>query len=103
MTVSSPDVRETLEYRSAAEIVRLLPTGLFLIFAGLFIFVLVDLHREPWTLIGIVLCWVFGIGVTGVALWTRFNPGKPLFTLSPAGIHYRVPWVKELLIPWREI
>ena len=38
MTVSSPDVRETLEYRSAAEIVKLLPTGLFLIFAGLFIF-----------------------------------------------------------------
>ena len=103
MTVSSPDVRETLEYRSAAEIVRLLPTGLFLIFAGLFIFVLVDLHREPWTLIGIVLCWVFGIGVTGVALWTRYNPGKPLFALSPAGIHYRLPWVKELLIPWREI
>ena len=103
MNVSGADVRETLEYRAAAEIVRLLPTGLFLIFAGLFIFVLVDLDREPWTLIGIVLCWVFGIGVTGVALWTRYNPGKPLFALSPAGIHYRLPWVKELLIPWREI
>ena len=31
------------------------------------------------------------------------NPGKPLFTLSPAGIHYRVPMVKEVLIPWQEI
>ena len=103
MNVSGPDVHETLAYRAAAEIARLLPTGLFLIFAGLFIFALVDLDREPWTLVGIVLCWVFGIGVTAVALWTRYSPGKPLFALSPAGIHYRLPWVKEALIPWREI
>jgi hypothetical protein len=103
MTVSSPDVHDRLEYRAAAEIVRLLPTGLFLIFAGLFIFALVNLDREPWTLIGIILCWVFGIGVSAVALCTRSNPGKPLFTLSPAGIHYRIPWVEELLIPWCEI
>jgi hypothetical protein len=41
--------------------------------------------------------------VNGLALWTRYNPGKPLFALSPAGIHYRLPWVKELLIPWGEI
>jgi len=103
MNVSGPDVHETLEYRAAAEIVRLLPTGLFLIFAGLFIFALVDLDREPWTFIGIVLCLAFGSAVTGVSLWTRLSSGKPLFTLSPSGIHYRIPWAKELLIPWREI
>ena len=37
-------------------IVRLLPTGLLLIFLGLVIFALVDLDREPWTFIVIVLC-----------------------------------------------
>lgn len=103
MNVSGRDIDQALEYRAAAEIVRLLPTGLFLIFAGLFIFILVDLDRAPWTLIGIVLCLAFGIALTGVALWTRYRPGKPLFALSPAGIHYRIPWVKEVLIPWREI
>src|SRR5262245_22620418 len=103
MTASSPDVHQTLEYRATTTVVRLLPTGLFLIFAGLFIYALVDLDREPWTIIGIVLCLVCGIGVAGFALWRRTHHGKPVFTLSPAGIHYRIPFVKSFLIPWSEI
>ena len=98
-----PDINQTLEYRSATAIVRLLPTGLLLIFLGLVIFVLVDLDREPWTIIGIVLCWVVGGALAGFALWRRVNPGKPLFALSPDGIRYRIPLVKEILIPWQEI
>lgn len=98
------DVHQTLEYRTATAIVRLLPTGLLLVFLGLFIFALVDPDREAvGTFIGIVLCLVTGSALIAVALWTRSNSGKPIFTLSPAGIHYRIPWVKELLIPWREI
>lgn len=50
-----------------------------------------------------MLCLVTGSALIAVALWTRSNPGRPTFTLSPAGIHYRIPWVKALLIPWREI
>ncbi|KRR16669.1 hypothetical protein CQ14_13715 [Bradyrhizobium lablabi] len=103
MNVSGQDIHQTLEYRSTAAIVRLLPTGLLLIFLGLLIYALVDLDREPWTIIGIVLCWVFGAGLVALTLWRRSNPGKPLFTLSPTGIHYRIPMVKEVLIPWREI
>jgi hypothetical protein len=41
--------------------------------------------------------------VIGYALWTRADPGKPYFTLSPAGIRYRIAGAKEFLIPWREI
>ncbi len=104
MIASGQDVHQTLEYRMATAIVRLLPTGLLLIFLGLSIFVLVDPDRERLgTFIGIVLCLVTGSAVIGVALWTRSSHGKPLFTLSQAGIHYRIPWVKTLLIPWREI
>jgi hypothetical protein len=104
MNLSGPDVHQILEYRTANAIVRLLPTGLLMIFLALFIFVLADPGREPVaTHLGIPLVLVAGSAVIGVALWTRANPGKPLFTLSPAGIHYRIPWVKELLIPWREI
>ena len=103
MTVDGADVRLTLEYRSATAIARLLPTGLLLIFLGLCIFALADTDREPMTLVGVVLCWVTGIAVIATALWRRTNPGAPLFTLSPSGIHYRIPWVKEFLIPWREI
>ncbi|KRR05320.1 hypothetical protein CQ12_19845 [Bradyrhizobium jicamae] len=103
MNVSGQDIHQTLEFRSTTAIVRLLPTGLLLIFLGLLIYALVDLDREPWTIIGIVLCWVFGAGLVALTLWRRSNPGKPLFTLSPAGIRYRIPFVKEVLIPWREI
>ena len=104
MNPGGPDVHQILEYRTATAIVRLLPTGLLMIFLGLFIFVLADPGREPVaTYLGIPLVLVTGSAVIGVALWTRANPGKPLFTLSPAGIHYRIPWVKEFLIPWHEI
>ena len=81
MNASGPDINQTLEYRSATAIVRLLPTGLLLVFLGLVIFALVDLDREPWTFIGIFLCWVVGGALAGFALWRRVNPGKPLFAL----------------------
>jgi hypothetical protein len=104
MTVSAPDIHQTLEYRPTAEIVRLLPTGLLLIFLGLFLYAILDPDREPaTTFLGIGACFVMGIAVIGIALWNRYDHGRPLFALSPAGIHYRIPWVKELLIPWREV
>lgn len=103
MTVDGADVRLTLEYRSATAIARLLPTGLLLVFLGLCIFALADTDREPMILVGVILCWVTGIALIATALWRRTNPGAPLFTLSPSGIHYRIPWVKDFLIPWREI
>jgi energy-coupling factor transporter transmembrane protein EcfT len=103
VNVSAQDINQTLEYRSTTAIVRLLPTGLLLIFLGLILLALADYDREVWTLIGIVLCLAVGVALVGVTLWRRWNSGKPLFTLSPAGIHYRVPMVKEVLIPWQEI
>src|SRR5215470_4334415 len=79
MTVSDADIHQTLEYRTATAVARLLPTGLFLIFAGLFIFALLDADREPLTLVGVALCFLAGGGVIGVALWRRSRHGKPLF------------------------
>jgi hypothetical protein len=105
MNVSGQDINQTLEYRSATVIVRLLPTGLLLVFLGLLIFALVvDPDREEVsTNVGVVLCLMVGVALAGFTLWRRANPGKPLFTLSPDGIHYRIPLVKEVLIPWQEI
>jgi hypothetical protein len=104
MNPGGPDVHQILEYRTATAIVRLLPTGLLMIFLGLFIFVLADPGREPVaTYLGIPLVLVTGSALIGFALWTRANPSKPVYTLSPAGVHYQIPWVKEFLIPWHEI
>lgn len=104
MNVDVRDIHKTLEYRTATAIVRLLPTGLLLIFLGLAILAMMDFDREAiGTYIGVGLCFMFGIAVIGYALWTRADPGKPYFTLSPAGIRYRIAGAKEFLIPWREI
>lgn len=102
MNARTHDINQTLEYRSAAVIARLLPTGLLLIFLGLLILVLAD-PAPIWTIIGVALCLAFGISLVGLALWRRIDHGKPLFTLSPDGIHYRIPWVKALNIPWAEV
>lgn len=102
MNVSGRDIDQTLEYRSVAAVVRLLPSGLLLIFLGLFILVLAD-PAPFWTMIAAVLCVAFGIAVVGLALWRRIHHGKPLFTLSPEGIGYRIPLLKSLHIPWGEV
>jgi hypothetical protein len=103
MNVSGQDIHQTLEYRPTTMIVRLLPTGLLLIFLGLFLYAIVDLDREPSTFGGIVLSLIIGIALTGFTLWRRWNHAKPVFTLSPAGIRYRIPFIKQVLIPWHEI
>ena len=103
MNVSVPDIRQALEYRPTTMIVRLLPTGLLLIFLGLFLYAIVDLDRDPSTFGGIVLSLIIGIALTGFTLWRRWHHGKPVFTLSPDGIRYRIPFIKQVLIPWHEI
>lgn len=102
MNVSGQDIDRTLEYRSDAVMVRLLPSGLLLIFLGLLIHVLSD-PAPIWTMIAVALCVAFGIGLVCVALWRRIYHGRPLFRLSPDGIDYRIPWLKALHIPWSEI
>lgn len=44
-----------------------------------------------------------GVGWIAFALYRHFNPARPILTLSPAGISYHVPWLKDLTIPWHEI
>jgi multidrug transporter EmrE-like cation transporter len=102
MNAGGQDINQTLEFRTATAMARLLPTGLLLIFLGLSIFVLADADiKRIGTLVAV--CLVAGSAVVVVALWRRINHGKPLFTLSPEGIHYRIPWVKAFNIPWSEI
>ena len=43
-----------------------------------------------------------GIGLIAAALWRRRRPGRPLFVLSPRGVHFRLG-PEYVLVPWREI
>ena len=102
MNVSGQDVDRTLEYRSAAVMVRLLPSGLLVIFLGLLILVLAD-PAPFWTMVAVALCVAFGTCLVALALWRRIHHGRPLLTLSPDGIDYRIPWPTSLHIPWGEV
>lgn len=98
------DLHRTLEYRATTSVARLLPTGLLLIFIGLALLVLADANDKPSSrghYLFIALAVALGIGVIAVALRARNWPGKPVFTLSPAGIGHR--WVRQVLIPWHEV
>jgi hypothetical protein len=104
MDLSGPDVHQILEYRRTTAIARLLSTGLLLIFLGLLLIILADPSSEPVAkYFGTPLILVIGSATIGIALRARAISGKPIYTLSPAGIHYRIPSLKEFLIPWREI
>lgn len=96
-------LHQTLEFRTAALIVRLLPVGLLLIFVGLTLFVLDDADRHPHNQFVVILSLAFGAALTVFALWRRRDAGRPLFSLTPAGVQYRIPGVKEFLIPWSEV
>jgi hypothetical protein len=104
MNVSGPDVHQTLEYRADTAIVRLLPVGLALLFLGLLTFALFDADRpSAETVVAAYVLVAAGVGITAFALWRRSNRSMPVFVLSPIGVHYRIPWVKEFVVPWREI
>jgi hypothetical protein len=105
MNDSGRDIDAVLEYRSAARMARTLPMGLLLIFLGLLFAVLTDAGSKPSTedYIGVTAVLLTGSALIGLALWRRSHHGKPEFTLSPEGIHYRIPLLKDVLIPWREI
>jgi hypothetical protein len=69
MNVSGQDINQTLEYRYTTALVRLLPTGLLLIFLGLFILSLFDPDREPVvTLIVVVVALALGGALLALAL-----------------------------------
>ena len=93
------DVHQTLEFRKDAAIMRGVPYALGFCLVGV---TLVAFGEYPETKHAAVawLAVAGGVGWTALAFYRRSYPGRPLFALSPAGIHY--PDAKEV-IPWHEI
>jgi hypothetical protein len=104
MQVEPPDVHQILAYRQDAEFAAWLPIGILTLFCGLFLFALEAPDFPPvGETLGAAAAIAVGIGITALALWRRFRRGKPYYVLSPIGIHMRIPFVKVIVIPWREI
>ena len=104
MQVEPSDVHQTLEYRADAEFASWLPIGLLTCFCGLFLFALAMPELPPLgETIGAAAAIPTGLGITVFALWRRFRRGRPVYVLAPEGIVIRVAFVKDIVIPWREI
>jgi len=102
MTNACQDVHRTLEYRTDAALITVLPYGLLLCLFGLFMFTLDD--QPPVPIVGAASVVVAaGLGLTVIALVRRLRPARTMFALSPAGIRYQMSRAKAILIPWREI
>lgn len=46
---------------------------------------------------------LFSLGFIAFALFRHVRPAQPMVTLSPAGLSFNLPWLKNLLIPWAEV
>lgn len=103
--VDPSDVHQTLEYRLDAEFASWLPIGLLTCFCGLFIFAVKSPDwPPPGETFGASAAILVGIGLAVFALRRRFRRGKPVYVLSPDGVH--ICWSssrRESFIPWREI
>lgn len=98
------DVHATLEYRLDAELADWLPIGVLTIFCGLFLFAMAQPDLPPpLETLGAAAAVVVGIGIVVLAILRRFRRGKPVYVLSPVGVHYRGAGMKEIVVPWHEI
>jgi hypothetical protein len=95
-------LHRTLAYRFDKTLVESLPFALFLLLLGLSALAFIE-DRAAKLIFPCAIVIATGGGLLLFGLCRRVVPSKPLLTLSPAGILFRVPWVKEFLIPWREI
>ena len=96
------DIHCTLAYGSEKLAGKWLGLGLLLlVLGGVLLYIRHSFSAYDWFMLG--LTFVLGIGITLYALLQRIVPGKPLLVISPEGLRQHIPWVKDVVIPWREV
>lgn len=96
------NVNETVAYRVDAMLYEHIPLALFLCLLGLVVLAFPAGNKFEHQLAAWIPIFV-GIGWIGYALYRRRRPGKAMITLTPSYLLFRIPMVKEIRIPWREI
>jgi hypothetical protein len=98
------DVQQTLTYSRRTSLNwRWLALGLVAFAFGVgFAYVRpADFTVYDWLMTAAAL--VLGPLLTAYALLRLLVPGKPALVLSPQGLRLHLEWVKDVLIPWREV
>lgn len=97
------DIDRTLAYSGRKMSRKFLWIGLLLLGLGGFLAYVQPSSFDTKDTLMLAATLVLGAGITLYALVRLLTPGKPLLTLSPSGLRLRIEWVKEFVIPWREV
>ena len=101
MSEPTPDVSETLDYRTDALLAEGLPFALFFVLLGLVSFALMETKAERLLAGGGALA--IGIGIIAYGLYRNRTPSAPLFSLSPQGVTFRYPRMQQFTLAWQDV
>lgn len=97
------DVHRTLAYGRHKVNRKFLFMGAVLLALGLLLLQLPRSSFDTYDRVMLVFTFLLGGGMTLYALYRSLFPGKPMLVLSPEGIRLHIEWVKDIVIPWREV
>jgi hypothetical protein len=61
-----------------------------------------QLVNPPFDVFGWMLMYL-GAGWIAVAIYRHRVPGRPIVELTPAGVMYHRPWLRDVFIPWQQV
>jgi hypothetical protein len=98
MTPAATDVHRTLNYGTGRRDMLGLGLGLVVLMLGLYFQVVASSKsgNPAW------FAMAAGIIVVAWAVARIVNP-KPRLAVSDRGVFFRVQWIKDVFIPWREV
>jgi hypothetical protein len=105
MNAAAPDVHQTLRYGRQKQNRYWLGIGALLLgLGGLIAYLQPQLFRTlSYDSFMLVLTFALGGFMLLIALFRLLFAGKPMLVLSPAGLRIHIEWVKDIVIPWREV
>lgn len=102
-TARKADIHQTLAYSGRKMNWKFLGLGVLLLGLGGVLAYVQPSSFDTKDRFILVLTLVLGVGLTLYALARLLVPGKARLTLSPAGLRLPIEWVKDVVIPWREV
>ena len=94
------DVRLTLAYGSSKLALKLLGKGVVVLAAGAVLVFLQPDNFFDWAVVALALAVGAPCALYGLARWLK---PKPMLILSPAGLRLHFDFLKDIVIPWREV
>jgi hypothetical protein len=99
------DVQKPLAFGYDGYFVKRVPFAAGLAALGFLVFFLVEGEgsRDREAMFAASILIAAGLGFIAYAYYRRAHPHHPVLRLTSSGVRYRIPGVKEVFIPWRDV